>query len=88
MSGSEVLICDAFPTVPGDKLLIVSYGIPEATDANGSLFGFERVGQMLRNTASNTDLIRSAQDFGQRDRATALSCRRISTTDRLPSGYV
>jgi hypothetical protein len=80
LEGAEFSVMH-FQLQPGDKLLIVSDGISEATDANGSLFGFERIEQMLRNSASNADLIRAAQDFGQEDDISLIALTRTAVPE-------
>jgi serine phosphatase RsbU (regulator of sigma subunit) len=41
-----------FELKAGDKLVLMSDGIVEAMDANGKLFGFERVHELLRHIGS------------------------------------
>ena len=48
-----------------DKLILISDGIPEATDADGHLFGFERVHELLRKAGTAAELATVAQSFGQ-----------------------
>ncbi len=56
-----------FKIHPNDKLVMVSDGILEATDANGKLFGFDRVAELLRNSTPVKALADAAQLFGQED---------------------
>ena len=56
-----------FNLTPNDKLVIVSDGILEATDANGKLFGFDRVAELLSNSTPVKALADAAQAFGQED---------------------
>jgi serine phosphatase RsbU (regulator of sigma subunit) len=56
-----------FTLATDDKLVMVSDGILEATDANGKLFGFDRVAELLRNSTPVKALADSAQLFGQED---------------------
>lgn len=56
-----------FSLANDDKLVMVSDGILEATDANGKLFGFARVAELLRNNAAVKALADAAQKFGQED---------------------
>ncbi|HTW46022.1 MAG TPA: SpoIIE family protein phosphatase [Acidobacteriaceae bacterium] len=54
----------------GDHLVLVSDGIAEAMDAEGHLFGFDRIEQMLaqqQGKLSPADLASAAQSFGQQD---------------------
>jgi serine phosphatase RsbU (regulator of sigma subunit) len=50
-----------------DKLVLLSDGIVEATDANGNLFGFERVHELMQTAQSAAQIAESAQEFGQED---------------------
>jgi Stage II sporulation protein E (SpoIIE) len=52
---------------PGDTLLLMSDGIVEATNAEGHLFGFERVRELLGSKITAAGLATAAQDFGQED---------------------
>jgi Stage II sporulation protein E (SpoIIE) len=56
-----------FRLAKGDRLLLMSDGIAEATDANGKLFGFERIHDLLRESGSAAELASAAQNFGQED---------------------
>jgi serine phosphatase RsbU (regulator of sigma subunit) len=51
----------------GDKLVLMSDGIVEAPDANGHLFGFERVHELLRTATTAAEVASAAQSFGQED---------------------
>jgi len=51
----------------GDKLVLMSDGIAEATDVNGKLYGFERAQQLLRTATTAADIAAEAQRFGQED---------------------
>jgi serine phosphatase RsbU (regulator of sigma subunit) len=50
-----------------EKLVVISDGILEATDAHGELFGFDRVAELLRNSTPVKALADAAQLFGQND---------------------
>jgi hypothetical protein len=65
----------------GDKLLFMSDGIVEATDAHGHLFGFDRVLDLVRSAASPADLASAAQSFGQRDDISVISVTRIAVLE-------
>jgi serine phosphatase RsbU (regulator of sigma subunit) len=60
----------------GDFLMLMSDGVVEAQDAEGRLFGFERIGQMLRERATAAGLAAAAQSFGQEDDITVLTVAR------------
>jgi uncharacterized membrane protein len=51
----------------GDRLVLMSDGIAEAMDASGKLFGFERVGELVRRATSAAEVAGAAQAFGQED---------------------
>lgn len=67
-----------FSLKDGDKLLFMSDGIVEATDAHGHLFGFDRVLELVRSAASPADLAGAAQSFGQRDDISVISVTRTA----------
>ena len=62
-----------FQLNPGDKLVLLSDGIAEATDERGQLFGFERVHQLLRTASSAAEIAAAAQAHGQEDDITVLT---------------
>jgi serine phosphatase RsbU (regulator of sigma subunit) len=62
---------------PGDRLTLMSDGIAEATDANGRLFGFERVQELLRTARSAAGIAEAAQAFGQDDDISVISITRV-----------
>jgi Stage II sporulation protein E (SpoIIE) len=68
----------------GDRLMLMSDGVVEATDKDGQLFGFERVHQLLRTAKSAAEVASAAQTFGQEDDISVISITRI--TDPLPFG--
>ena len=56
-----------FQLNPGDSLLVMSDGVVEAQDAQGRLFGFDRINEMLRNPTTPREVATTAQKFGQED---------------------
>jgi Stage II sporulation protein E (SpoIIE) len=60
----------------GDRLMLMSDGVAEATDDDGQLFGFERVHQLLRTAKSATEVASVAQTFGQQDDISVISVLR------------
>lgn len=65
-----------FQFAEGDSLILMTDGIVEAHDAAGNLFGFERIGELLRNGESGgAALAEAAQAFGQEDDITVLTIR-------------
>ena len=65
-----------FKLEPGDTLMLMSDGIVEATNAEGHLFGFERIYKLLRSEMTAADLATAAQDFGQEDDISVISITR------------
>jgi hypothetical protein len=62
-----------------DKLMLMTDGIVEAQDADGKLFGFDRIGEMLRKGLGGAALATAAQDFGQEDDITVLTVARMGS---------
>jgi Stage II sporulation protein E (SpoIIE) len=56
-----------FRLAENDRLVLMSDGIAEATDADGHLFGFERVNDLLQTATTAAQLAGAAQKFGQED---------------------
>jgi serine phosphatase RsbU (regulator of sigma subunit) len=54
----------------------MSDGVVEAQDSRGTLFGFERINEMLRHHATPKDIANAAQEFGQEDDILVLQVRR------------
>ena len=72
---------------PGDSLFLMSDGVVEAQDGEGTLFGFDRVGEMLQQHAGSAEIADAAQRFGQEDDILVLQIRRepAPSTDRSTS---
>lgn len=51
----------------GDTLMLMSDGIAEAQDDHGTLFGFERIDEILCQPVTAAALATAAQNFGQED---------------------
>ena len=66
-----------FQLKPDDKLVLMSDGVAEATDAEGHLFGFERVLELLRSAKSAVEVANAAQSFGQDDDISVISVTRV-----------
>ena len=60
-----------FQLNPGDRLIFLSDGVVEATNAKGELFGFERTQQVSNEPARY--IAQTAQRFGQTDDITVVS---------------
>jgi serine phosphatase RsbU (regulator of sigma subunit) len=65
----------------GDRLVLMSDGIVEATDAGGQLFGFERVNELARSTISAADFAAAARAFGQEDDISVISVTRVPVAE-------
>lgn len=62
----------------GDRLVLMSDGISEAKNAEGELFGFDRVNELLRAGKAIAEVAIAAQSFGQQDDIAAISITRIA----------
>jgi serine phosphatase RsbU (regulator of sigma subunit) len=58
----------------------MSDGIVEAQDADGNLFGFERISELLQRHASANEIADLAQNFGQEDDILVLQVQRRGDT--------
>lgn len=56
---------------PGERIVLLSDGVPEARAKSGELYGFERVSKLTELTAH--EIAESARDFGQEDDITVLT---------------
>ncbi len=65
-----------FKLQANDKLVLVSDGIAEATDAAGNLFGFDRVRELLRRSGTAAEVAHAAQVFGQEDDISVIAVTR------------
>ena len=79
IEGAEFSVME-FTMNEHDRLVLMSDGIVEATDAKGKLFGFERVHELLRAAVTAAHLATAAQTFGQEDDISIIS---ITRTDEL-----
>jgi serine phosphatase RsbU (regulator of sigma subunit) len=74
-----------FQLEPGGTLLLMSDGIAEATNAEGDLFGFERIRELLRSKMSAADLAAAAEEFGQEDDISVISLTRTAAVQHASS---
>jgi serine phosphatase RsbU (regulator of sigma subunit) len=65
----------------GDKLMLMSDGVAEATDPNGELFGFDRVRELLRTGTTAAEVARVAQAFGQEDDISVIAVTRAPVAE-------
>ena len=63
------LVCGRL--APGERLVLLSDGVPEARSATGELYGFERLSALSAESAQ--DIASTAQRFGQEDDITVLT---------------
>jgi serine phosphatase RsbU (regulator of sigma subunit) len=70
-----------FTLAAGDRLMLVSDGIVEATDAEGQLFGFDRVQELLRMGKSASEVACIAQKFGQEDDISVIAVTRTAVLE-------
>jgi hypothetical protein len=63
---------------PGDQLSIFTDGLLEARNADGELYGFERLQQLLMNRPSAHEASEATIAFGQEDDITILTLTRLS----------
>jgi hypothetical protein len=61
-----------------DNLVLLSDGVVEAMDAEGQLFGFERVHALLTSSRSASEVASAAQSFGQEDDISVISVTRTA----------
>ena len=62
-----------FKLAESDTLILMTDGLAEAQNAAGQLFGFDRIGEMVRKGAAAPALATAAQEFGQEDDITVLT---------------
>ncbi|MDE3185930.1 MAG: serine/threonine-protein phosphatase, partial [Acidobacteriota bacterium] len=67
-----------FNLAQGDRLMLLSDGIAEATNANGQLFGFERVQELIATASSAAHVAAAAQSFGQEDDISVIAVTRTA----------
>ena len=70
-----------FRLMQGDRLTLLSDGVTEAQDANGKLFGFERVAELLRKATTASEVAGAAQAFGQEDDISVISVTRATVAE-------
>jgi serine phosphatase RsbU (regulator of sigma subunit) len=61
------------PLAPGDRLAVYTDGLLEARNADGELFGFSRIGELLASAQDAGQIADAAQQFGQEDDITVLT---------------
>lgn len=74
-----------FRMSPSDRLLVLSDGVAEATNDEGTLFGFDRVLELVRTQPSAEQIAETAQAFGQEDDISVISVTRMSVAEPMPA---
>jgi hypothetical protein len=75
VSGSDLSIM-SFDLKQNDSLIVMSDGVVEAQNVKGTLFGFERISELLLRNATLKEIAEEAQGFGQEDDILILEVRR------------
>jgi serine phosphatase RsbU (regulator of sigma subunit) len=70
-----------FTLAQGDRLVLVSDGVAEATDGDRQLFGFDRVQELLQTGLSASEVASVAQKFGQEDDISVITVTRASVPE-------
>ncbi len=96
INGSEILLAGSLPLGlidsatydqtclemrPGDHLVLLTDGIPEARNKQGVLLGFPKVESLLRDGVSARTVAETAQHFGQDDDLTVISIARVAASE-------
>ena len=76
LDGSAVYEQTTLEMRAGDRVDLLTDGIPEARNEQGVLLGFPRVELMLREGASAKTVAEAAQQHGQNDDITVISIAR------------
>lgn len=72
---------DAAPRAGSRTSNDIPFAVAEATDANGQLFGFERVNELLRKAKTAAEIAGAAQAFGQEDDISVISVTRTAVRE-------
>jgi serine phosphatase RsbU (regulator of sigma subunit) len=70
-----------FALQENDTLVLISDGIIEAMDADGSLFGFDRMAALLGTAVSATEVADAAERFGQEDDISVIMVTRTAVLE-------
>jgi serine phosphatase RsbU (regulator of sigma subunit) len=68
-----------------DRLILISDGVCEAMDAEGTLFGFERIHDLLRTATTAAEIASAAQAFGQEDDISVICVAWTSLSEHAPA---
>lgn len=67
-----------FALKDSDRLVLISDGIIEVKDAEGRLFGFDRIQALLHSPVSTAAIADAAQSFGQEDDISVIAITRTA----------
>lgn len=70
-----------FKLAEGDRLMLLSDGMVEATDENGHLFGFDRVHDLMHTQSTAAEVASAAQRFGQEDDISVIAVTRTAVLE-------
>ena len=70
-----------FKLAEGDRLMLLSDGIVEATDEDGHLFGFGRVHDLMNTQSTAAEVASVAQSFGQEDDISVIAVTRTAVLE-------
>ena len=74
-----------FKLAEGNRLILLSDGMAEAKNADGQLFGFERVHQLMQSRLSAAELADAAQRFGQQDDISVIAVTKTAVRSQQPN---
>jgi hypothetical protein len=80
IEGAEISVM-RFKLKEADRLVLMSDGVVEATNAEGRLFGFDRVHQLLESAKTAAEVARVAQNFGQADDISVIAVTRTAVLE-------
>jgi len=73
---------------PGDQLSLYTDGLLEARNANGDLFGFERLRTLFASRPTAQEASQAAVAFGQDDDITVLTLTRLAAGEESTTQIV
>jgi serine phosphatase RsbU (regulator of sigma subunit) len=78
LEGAEFSVT-RFLLQPNDRLVIASDGLAEARNAEGQLFGFTRVQELVQEGKTAAELANTIQIFGQEDDISIITLTRVAS---------
>jgi serine phosphatase RsbU (regulator of sigma subunit) len=76
LNGTQFSVC-RFVLQPGDRMVLASDGLAEAMNADGELFGFTRVQELVEEGRSAAEVANAVQIFGQEDDISIIVLTRV-----------